>query len=197
MENNPTSVTVNLSDGSFSISGPAEFVEKNIGNVFEFIEKYLGKPPRVQKCALLTEAKMGMESNAIADESTSSVPMMSTADKDRFIQAGVYHVDAADGSISILKKIPGANKTEKTKNIALIVLYVKDSRIQGKELIPLCEKHACYDSNNFAATFKKDISNFIRKGSGQNWTIELTKPGEEAALALLEEMVDDKKCDSK
>ena len=79
------------------------------------------------------------------------------------------------------------------KNIALIALYIRKGKVPGKEIIPICEKHACYDSANFSSTFKNEKTNIIRKGTGQAWTIELTQPGEAAALALLEEMANDKK----
>jgi hypothetical protein len=109
--------------------------------------------------------------------------------KDKYIEEGVYHIDALDGSISILKKIPGNSKAEKTKNIALIVLHIKKEPIHASLIIPLCEKHNCYDQANFSSMFKNEKTNIVRKGSGKAWTIELTKPGKEAAIKLLEDMV--------
>ena len=90
--------------------------------------------------------------------------------------------------MSILKKIPGKSNAEKIKNIALIVSHVKKDKVVGSSLIPLCEKHNCYDSKNFATIFTNEKTNFIKKGKGQSWYIELTLPGEQAAVELLEEM---------
>jgi hypothetical protein len=191
MENN-TSVIINLFEGTISLSGTAEFVEKTMPTVFEFVEKNLSAPQKGKR----TSAPIELDSinDSVMDEAETKRDTSNTHDeKEKYLKAGIYHIDAEDGEISILQKIPGANKSEKAKNIALIVLYIKGGKIQGKELIPLCEKHACFDSANFASTFKNELTNFVRKGSGQSWTLELTQPGEDAAKALLEEMINDKK----
>ena len=72
-------------------------------------------------------------------------------------------------------------------------MHIKKGKIPAREIIPICEKHACYDSSNFSSVFNKEKANIVKKGAGRNWTIELTQPGETAALALLEEMANDKK----
>ena len=85
--------------------------------------------------------------------------------------------------------VSGITKGRKTKETELIeVPYMAVSNV-----IPICTKHACYDSSNFSSIFKNEKTNIIRKGSGQNWTIELTQPGEAAAITLLEEMANDTK----
>ena len=62
---------------------------------------------------------------------------------------------------------------------------------ESKFVRKLCEKQKCYDLKNFAATFKRDMSNFIMKGKGQSWTLELSIPGRDNAIALLESMCND------
>lgn len=192
MDNHAT-VSINLHDGSIVISGSEDFIEKTMKVAFDFVEKNLSMPATPSVLTTLAATNQ-LEHNSKEDivnlESNNTVLVPSD---DKYIKAGVYHIDADDGSISILKKIPGDNKAEKTKNIALIVLFIKKGKIQGKEIIPICEKHACYDSSNFSAVFKNEKTNIVRKGSGQSWTIELTQPGETAARALLEEMANDKK----
>ena len=183
-------ISINLSEGNIAISGSEEFVEKNMETIFSFVERanksvYAPKKVAQQKEDCRVETTISEE--AITAEKTSPITV------DKYIKAGVYHIDGEDGTISILKKIPGNSNAEKMKNIALIVLYIRKEKIAGKEIIPICEKHACYDSANFSSTFKNEKTNIIRKGSGQSWTIELTQPGETAALALLEEMANDKK----
>ena len=167
MENINSSISISLRDGNITISGSDTFVEKNKQAAFDFVERNLALFP--------------------------TTPPATPAESDKYIEAGIYHIDPDDGTISILKKIPGNNKSEKTKNIALIVLYIKKGKVPGKDIIPICVKHACYDSSNFSSIFKNEKTNIIRKGSGQNWTIELTQPGEAAAINLLEEMVNDTK----
>lgn len=192
MDNHAT-VSINLHDGSIVISGSEDFIEKTMKVAFDFVEKNLSMPATPSVLTTLAATNQ-LEHNSKEDivNLESNNTALAPSD-DKYIKAGVYHIDADDGSISILKKIPGDNKAEKTKNIALIVLFIKKGKIQGKEIIPICEKHACYDSSNFSAVFKNEKTNIVRKGSGQSWTIELTQPGETAARALLEEMANDKK----
>lgn len=185
-EQKNASVTINLKEGNVIISGSEEFVEKNMNEVFSFVERTM---PTAGKQKVVVETNSKEEGNL--EKENEKAEYENRADE-KYINSGVYHIDS-DGDISILRKIPGNNKAEKAKNIALIVLYIRKEKIQGKELIPLCEKHACYDSANFSAIFKNEKTNIIRKGNGQSWTLELTQPGEEAAISLLEEMANDKK----
>lgn len=184
-EQKNASVTINLKEGHIIISGSEEFVEKNMKEVFSFVERTIHLPT---DGGILSETKIETkeEIKVEREEARSGNAV------DKYIAAGVYHIDS-EGEISILKRIPGNSKSEKTKNIALIVLYIRNGKIQGKDIIPLCEKHACYDSANFSSVFKNEKTNIVRKGNGQSWTLELTQPGEEAAISLLEEMANDKK----
>ena len=77
------------------------------------------------------------------------------------------------------------------KNVALIAIYAKNEKIQSSELKELCERQSCYDSNNFASIFKRDIENFIVKGKSQSqsWEIDLTVGGREKAQEILEGMM--------
>lgn len=103
--------------------------------------------------------------------------------------ARVYTFDGE--KVYLHKKIPGSNNATKTKNIALIVLYAKGGAIYGDEIKGLCEKQGCLDKPNFSSTFDADVKNFIKKGKkgSSKWTIELTMDGQEAAEALLEELL--------
>ena len=195
MENNSnSSIPINLREGSIIISGPECFVEKNMQATFEFVEKYFSSFPTIPLATPVSLPSSGTSANEHSTESgTVDSKTIPVAGNDKYISAGIYHIDSDDGTISILKKVPGNNKAEKAKNIALIVLYIRKGKIHGKEIIPICEKHNCYDSSKFSAIFKNEKTNIIRKGTGQSWTIELTQPGEAAAVALLEEMVNDTK----
>lgn len=194
MDNKSPAISLNLYEGSISISGSEEFIEKNLKVVFDFVEKNILTNSRATTTSDTLTVVNPLKDIPVTDTVSPELPKVSaTLSDDKYIKAGVYHIDSEDGTISILKKVPGDSKSEKVKNIALIVLYIKKGKIPGKDIIPICEKHACYDSSNFSATFKNEKTNIIKKGTGQSWTIELTQPGETAALELLEEMANDKK----
>ena len=180
MENN-TIVRFNLHEGSFDISGSENFVEKMVPLILSFIDD---KKNIVVENKEASNDFVQKQENKSVEKAESNVTTI-----DKYIKSGVYHVDAEDGSISILQTVPGTTKAEKARNIALIVLHVKQSKIEGKSIIPICEKHNCYDGANFSTWFKSEKTNVIRKGSGQSWTLELTQPGEQTAIALLEGMV--------
>ena len=194
MENINSAISINLRDGNVTISGSEAFIEKNIQIAFDFVERnlHLLSATSSEAKAVFRPDETHLNSSSIVAETTDSNSPYDV-ENEKYISAGVYHIDKEDGTISILKKIPGSSKSEKTKNIALIVLYIRKGKVPGKELIPICEKHACYDSTNFSSIFKNEKTNIIRKGTGQNWTIELTQPGRTAAIALLEEMANDTK----
>ena len=166
-----TSITVNLKERSFTISGTEEFVEKNKQDLKDFIMMNIEQEEMIITNKSEEEKKAGI-----------------TEEQDKYIKKGIYAIDSEDGTITILKKIPGKNNAEKTKNIALIVLFAKgeNEKILGSEIKRLCEKQKCYDAKNFAAIFRRDISNFIIKGKGQSWTLELSIPGRDNAKELLE-----------
>lgn len=175
-------INVNLKEGSFSITGSEEFIERNKKELEEFIKNNFNSSPEILNA-----------NYTITGEKDSNKSIPQNISEDKYIQKGIYAIDSEDGSITILKKIPGKTNAEKTKNIALIVLYAKgeNEKIQGSEIRGLCEKQKCYDPKNFAAIFKRDISNFIMKGKGQSWTLELSIPGRDNALELLESMCND------
>ncbi len=183
------SVNINLNEGNIVISGSEDFVERNMEKVFSFVERannVVCRHTDMNKTCV-------QEVKSVEKIENISFDTANTNNSDKYIAAGVYHIDSEDGNISILKKIPGNSKAEKMKNVAMIVLYIRKGKIQGKEIIPICEKHSCYDRTHFASTFEAEKTNIIRRGSGKNWTIELTQPGEDAAVALLEEMANEKK----
>ena len=188
-ENKKASISVNLETSNLEIFGSEEFVERNLKFVLDFWEK--------NKIGMLSASKMvpmkEVEEGTCMSAETIDAVKTTTVQTDKYISGGIYHIDQEDGTISILKTIPGSNKAEKIKNITLIVLYIKKGKITSKELVPICEKHACYDSANFASYMKKEKTNWIYKGKGQAWTVELTHPGEQAAETLLEEMLNAEK----
>lgn len=169
-----TTIMVNLKERSFTISGSEEFVERNKQELKDFVMMNIEQ----EETIIANKSEQEEKKEYITEE------------QNRYIRNGIYAIDSEDGTVTILKKIPGKTNAEKTKNIALIVLFAKgeNEKIQGSEIRRLCEKQKCYDAKNFAATFKRDMSNFIMKGKGQSWTIELSIPGKDNAKELLESL---------
>lgn len=174
-------ITVNYSEGSFSITGSEEFIEKTKNEINEMLLKVYVKKQKIEEVI------------AASKEENSNNITIASKSNEKYINKGIFNIDTDDGEITILKKVPGKNNAEKTKNVALIVLYAKgeNERIKGSEIKGLCEKQKCYDQKNFAAIFKRDMSNFVMKGKGQSWTLQLSVPGKESAIELLESMCSD------
>ena len=165
-------LSVNLTEKSFSVSGTEEFVDK-----------YMNKFMKLFKLNEETNFEEKSQAFSSIEKNTGNI----------YINGGIYSV-GEDGEIIIHTKVLGKDKAEKTRNVALIVLYAKRDKILGSELRSLCEKQACYDASNFAKTFDKDIENFIKKKiSAKQWTIELTVNGNLAAKKLLDSILEAKK----
>ena len=179
-----TQVVVNLKEGTFSLSGSESFVEKHMQELKELIEKGFKNIP----CASNTADYI------LKDEKNSQVQhgneKIEAAMTNKYIDSGIYYIDDVTGDVQILKSVPGKGKASKAKNVALILLYAKDDTVSSSEVIKHCTDQACFDQANFSSTFKKKDGCFIRQGNGQNWTLKLTVPGKEKAVALLESMID-------
>lgn len=186
------SIAINLNEGTITMTRSEAFVEKNMEKVFSFVEKTRGVLSHVE--ALTETASKPMVDATKLSQETPEIITPETARKDKYKKLGIYSVDAEDGTISIHRKIPGSNNAEKMKNVALIVLYERNEPVEGAKLKTLCEKQGCWDGNNSAAIFEREIKLFIKKKiSAQKWTISLTIDGEQAAIELLEGMINDKK----
>ena len=189
-ENKNAYISINLSEGSITISGSEAFVEKNMESVFSFVERI---PIAITKPDVLREAEKTLLDKDTSDDRDKK-DVTPSPDKDKFKKAGIYSVDPVDGTLSIHRKIPGKTNAEKMKNVALIVLYEREEAIEGATLKQLCEKQGCWDGNNSAAIFEREFTLFIKKKiSAQKWTIALTIDGERAAKDLMETMLNDKK----
>lgn len=190
-ESKSARVSINLRDGTINITGSEPFVEKNMETVFAFVER--------TKVTIPTYVSQNQLSVPLVEKTdhlseTQEIVPSEKDEKGKYKKLGIYSVDAEDGTISIHRKIPGNTNAEKMKNVALIVLYEKGEAIEGATLKTLCEKQGCWDRNNSAAIFEREIKLFIKKKiSAQKWTIALTIDGEQAAIDLMEGMVSDKK----
>lgn len=173
-------IKFNYNEVKFSISGNEDFINKNLNILLEFVKdnnlvKYQNDSKQINDS--------NINSNVHFDDYVQ-----------KYIEAGIVHIDE-EGNISILKNIPYENKSDKVKNIALIYLFIKNKKIYGNDsnIIKLCKLNTCYESKNFARIFTREKNLFVRDNSSKIWAIELTKPGKEAAIKLLDEMVNGNK----
>lgn len=172
-------LNVNLTECSFSIKGTEEFIDRKTEELIEMFNKIGVDKPQVKQgessCAQTNENKI--ESLTVGTEKHYQ----------KYEDAGLISVD--EDEVLILRSVPGKNNAVKMKNVALITMYALGKQIEAKSIISNCERLNCFDSSNFSTAFKNDKSgNFIRKGKGQSWTLALSIPGRDAAIAVLEEM---------
>ena len=104
-----TTIMVNLKERSFTISGSEEFVERNKQELKDFIMMNIEQ----EETIIANKSEQEEKKEYITEE------------QNRYIRNGIYAIDSEDGTVTILKKIPGKTNAEKTKNIALIVLFAK------------------------------------------------------------------------
>lgn len=172
-------LNVNLIECSFSIKGTEEFIDRKTKELLEMFNKIGVSKPQVKQnensCTQTVEDKT--ESPTVEEEKHYQ----------KYEDAGLISVD--EDEVLILRSVPGNNNATKMKNVALITMYTLGKQIEAKSIISNCERLNCFDSKNFSAIFKNDKNgNFIRKGKGQSWTLTLTIPGKDKAIAVLEEM---------
>lgn len=175
-EKDCSEIYINLKEKIFSIKGDSNFVKESFESIKEIVVSLKNVPELNEK---EQNEKGIIESEEVVNENC----------LDKYIKAGIYSID--ENKVIFHKKITGKTNAEKMKNIALIAIYAKNGKIQSSELKELCERQACYDANNFAAIFKRDIENFIVKGKSQSqsWEIDLTVGGKEKAEEILESMM--------
>lgn len=91
--------------------------------------------------------------------------------------------------LKIICKIPGSNKSEKSKNAAL--LYCYGSELMGDEQVPsteirgVCEEHGFLDSANFSKIFDDKTTFLVDGKKGGSKQVKLTFTGREKAVELL------------
>ena len=175
-EKDYSEIYINLKEKTFSIKGNSNFVKESFESIKEIVVSLKNVPEITEKDE--AEGKI-VESEEDAKENG----------KDKYINAGIYSLD--ENKIILHKRVSGRTNAEKMKNVALIAIYAKNEKMQSSELKELCERQSCYDSNNFASIFKRDIENFIVKGKSQSqsWEIDLTVGGREKAQEILESMM--------
>lgn len=177
------SIKFNYKDVKLSISGNEDFVNQHLNIILEFVKDN-------------NLVKYQSDNKQINDSNISNINTNTNFDEhiQKYLYAGIVHIDE-EGNIAILKNIPYKNKSDKLRNITLIYLFLKKGNANGNDnnLKMICEKNECYDSKTFATILGKERRNIVKKGNRKKWTIELTRPGRETAIKLLDEMVNGNK----
>lgn len=169
-------ISISIQEGKIDISGPEEFVQKQIDNFKTLIQKLLTLPPKPPDGAIR---------GASAGADSPGVHKGTGWDK-------VIAFD--DDKIKVLKTPPGAKKREKTINMALIYLHAKgikgEESATSEEIRSACKDHGCLDIANFAKTLKTQKENLLVSGSARskNQSFKLTVPGKDKAAGLVAEL---------
>jgi hypothetical protein len=101
-----------------------------------------------------------------------------------------------DEKIKLIIKTPGGDKRDRTIKTALLLVFANNSvlnrdSIKNKEIIDACKHQSCLDSNNFASAIKSAANKKTKQEYfivGKDKDVKLTKPGEEEAKKLIEEI---------
>jgi hypothetical protein len=100
-----------------------------------------------------------------------------------------------ENKLSILGRIDGRTKAELQVAYSVVYCYIKERALNQldtpiAELRELCQLHACHDTNNFTANFRKsDLIRELGEKGAQTRTYRLSTKGVEAGKALLKQMV--------
>jgi hypothetical protein len=169
-------IRISLLDGEIEIWGSEEFVSNQIDELVEPIyQKLIDSPVKeIGEGRAKGQNQYKPKSNDLANDFSS-----------------LFHV-FDDGTVQILKKLPGSSKKERLLNLIRLYLLAKsqvgDPVVPFKELRPECERHNVYDSSNFASYLKSE-GDILVKGSSKAYTAELSVPGQEAAKTLAKELI--------
>lgn len=99
--------------------------------------------------------------------------------------------DEVDGRLKLIAHIPGNSKADKTRNVALAILF--GHYLRGEEQVPsevirdTCADQGCFDQANFAQSLrglKEKVAMNTKAGGG--YDVKLTAPGRKAAKELVE-----------
>lgn len=193
IDNSRCQLEVTISTGTIKLSGTEKFIKLYKNELLEFLkENYISRKEDATKVINGTKdisSEIKTENTNINKDMGSNKP----TELDKY--SSLIQIDS-DGNIKLLKEPQGKNVSEKAREIAKIVLYIKtlienkQIRILGSELIPLCKRHRCYDSANYSKAFDNQVD-FIKGGKEKspNWTLELNFAGEQNAKKLLEDML--------
>lgn len=164
-------LTIQFGSAHFSAEGPEAFVTK-------MLEQWQQITPK------------GADKLSNAEQSAKGA---SSSQADSSSGVGKYEnvYDYVDGKVKIIAHINGANKAEKTRATALVLMfanYLNGQEVTSADAIrEACSDQGCFDSSNFAAhlkALKEKVAMNPKPGGG--YDVKLTAPGRKAAQNLVE-----------
>lgn len=165
-------VKFSFAEGLLEVEGSETFVSTQLERLQPILDRYLSHSPNLAATAPVAPS---------ARQLTAAAQVGELSDYENVFAL-------ADGKIQILKNIPGANKAQKTVNVALLLAFA--NQLQGINSVnystirDVCSVHACLDGGNFSKTLKSEKELFLVSGSGSAQAIALTVPGKRKAAEL-------------
>ena len=168
-------VHISFKEGILEITGSEDFVARQVENFKDIVKDQFTKHEKTRHQT--GEQRGEQRTNGSGGQG---------------IEGFATVVAEHDGKISILKKVSGRSKQEKSTNTALVYLWAKSAlgtdEVPFQEIRNACEQQGCLDSTNFA-THMKDAKEFILiTGTRKAQTAKLSIPGKEKALQVINEL---------
>lgn len=180
-----TAIGLSLSEQSFFVKGSEKFVEDNAKKLLSIIKAAYHPPSQTA-------------SNGGVDNAASQIPVSEDRPDQplptliqRAVESALIRFDRDTKLPAMQKTVPGKNKREQMRNVALILLYAADDALPASYLRNQCKQQSCFDSNNFSKAYETDREHFIKNGrpGSKDWTLELTIPGKKAAEDLISQTI--------
>jgi hypothetical protein len=171
-------ISIQLGSASLSAEGSETFVREALG----FWDRLSASAPTSVGPALGSgaQSQSGREAGHIAASPDATAEFENVFDQ-------------VDGKLKLIAHVPGTSKADRTRNVALAVLY--GHYLRGDEQIPseiirdACGDQGCFDQANFAQSLKslkEKVAMNTKPGGG--YDVKLTSPGRRAARELVEGM---------
>lgn len=167
-------IRISISEGLIEIEGAESFVSSQTAILHPFIES-------IFKSRGLG-SDQGRPGGLPTDPPAPEGPEQNGSTKYQNI------IEESDGTIHILKAVPGSNNAQKMVNVAMLLALgyssIGTTSITSNTIRSACKTQACLDASNFASTIKEQNNLFIITGSGRSWNLKLTLPGKQQAEQL-------------
>jgi hypothetical protein len=175
MDSKQAKALISFNEGRMEFEGSEEFVEKQLAAFADLIKQSL-RETRVQAPPSKTSSNNAPQSEVTPDT------------RSGLEEYAHVFARSAGGKIQILRDVPGNSTSQKTVNVARLLVLA--NTLSGKpvttfkEIRQVCEAHGTLDTSNFSETIKNQKADFLFDGSGKSQTVALTVPGRKAAERL-------------
>lgn len=179
-------MSLNLSERSFALEGDQGFVEKHYIKLLQIVQE---TQPVTSSPSVIPSA--GLERDALNAAETGNQLQCTDSQLAPYISEGIFYIDSDTKMPVIQTTVPGNNRREQMRNVALILLYASDGPMNSSYIKEQCQRQSCLDGANFSKAYEKDKKNFIKKGKpgSRDWSLELSIPGKRTAKELLDSMM--------